>query len=466
MPSQRDVFATQADFARLGMQHDYGREMQAAEQAGRVDLQERQFTYRDKLRMDAITNNLALVDEMVARRAIAPEDRDMYRRAAEAELGPLQLQEARARQQHIAEQNRLIDAQTAATTARAAESERFTNAQLSNDPPRVHVDPNTGMRFLFTPRQGWQHIQERQQPEQAVDAYGFPIGGTASGRSSGGSSAGSSGGGAVSVNTPRTIHEIGDAMRNEIRNFERDNPTQAQRDAAAPWMRGNEQAFLLEMDRRHGLEQRAASQAQRAMALRVNGPLPFDESPIQPGERPTAERLGTFINFAIRNAEFSRRPQESERWRAIGVALRDGANTGSLKPQQQEMLARLGYYHGAFTPEMDRLINQASFRGPVQQGGNQPNAAVSPEERDNPLSPGNVARARLSQYGGLSQMPPHTRERVERSLRAIGLDPATHPAFRMGPQPQQAPNANNNAAPIAPPPPMDRQQNWMPAPMM
>lgn len=153
------------------------------------------------------------------------------------------------------------------------------------------------------------------------------------------------------------------------------------------------------------------------------GPLPFD--PLPPNRTPSnwTEAGQQMLNAAALHADENSQTDRSRVIRSVAGALRGGATTGQLTPEQQQTLHEIGYYHGEFTPALDRELGRIE-KPPVETLVNRgtdsgQNVTVRKEVAPAVGIATRGIRNLLGQYGSLAAMPPTDRQAFQIHLATI-----------------------------------------------
>lgn len=168
--------------------------------------------------------------------------------------------------------------------------------------------------------------------------------------------------------------------------------------------------------------------------LQPNGPPVFDPLPqgVSIENAPWTLVGQQKINDAAKAADASGQTDRSRLIRQVGGALRtqnsfgNPVTTGQLTPAQQQILHGLGYYHGQFTPELDRALGRLEAPPAEQIGTLESGSGVSVRQGSPVVAPAILDAARgvrnlLGRYGTEASIPPASRADFQNHLATLRL---------------------------------------------
>jgi hypothetical protein len=465
MPSARDVYQTQAGLQEMGQRQQFAERMQQSGFAQQQEMQTREFTNADRMRLDRLNANRAQVDGMVASGIISPQQRDGYLQTVTADVNGLQVLQQESMERHRKQQEQREAEQVANETARRVAAENAANMGLNPPKPHFITGPN-GQQLQ------WNHGQRRY--EELAPPAGA---GGASGGAQGSGSRGASGRAAgASQFDPEWFARAVDSIAQE-------------RDGTTPRFPTHE-AQVAEATRRAEVAAETRRQfernEERNEVLRVGGTVPFASTmptnpEVGPPEDPTRmvqrvmaeplsprnlrQRLHVGIQASMTNGDTATERALREVSQALIedrsiVSLLNGNTTqgsaaagavaGANTPNPEShrivrALRAVGYYHGEFTPALDREIETRA---------SQYDRSTSLDADIDATPIADRIRQRLVRYGRVEAMPPAVKQQYQLDMSRLGLDQRGVP-FEMNP-PRTGTRVPGEMTPVAPPPPRSR----------
>jgi hypothetical protein len=295
------------------------------------DIDRTQLSRNEQLELTTTQNGIARLQRDARVGLIPPQQAAQMMQQLQARAQPLMIRQSQLRGMMMAQQYQAREEQMMQASAAEARRATFLAANAAGSTlehrdadgrvfARSIVGPDGRLQTINNPEPRPTASARPERPPVTADSVLRELG-----HGGGRSSSGSSGGTGMPGETPAP-------------------PTPEEIDAT--------------IERQVGTHARVADRLERQARLEPGGDLPFD--PIDKPERDWTwtETGQQRLNDAIRRADQTGQRDRSRLLRRVGDEIRSGRTTGQLTPEQQQTLRDTGYYHGEFTPALDRELGR------------------------------------------------------------------------------------------------------------